>query len=75
MKSEAKTAGRRARTVRFVLIALVALLFTFAVWKSGSMAKMMSAAAASDEQDFARSAVGVQRSLCWRLRRPAQKER
>jgi uncharacterized protein YdeI (BOF family) len=58
MKSDAKTAGRRAQTVWFVLIALVALLFTFVVWKSGSMAKMMSAAAASDEQDFSRSAVG-----------------
>jgi hypothetical protein len=58
MKSDAKIAGRRARTVWFVLIALVALLFTFVVWKSGSVAKMMSAAAASDEQDFARSAVG-----------------
>ncbi len=58
MKSDAKIAGRRARVVWFVLIALVALLFTFVVWKSGSMAKTMSAAAASDEQDFSRSAVG-----------------
>jgi hypothetical protein len=58
MKSDAKIAGRRARTVWFVLIALIALLFTFVVWKSGSMAKTMSAAAASDEQDFSRSAVG-----------------
>jgi hypothetical protein len=58
MKSDAKIAGRRARVVWFVLIALVALLFTFVVWKSGSMAKTMSAAAASDEKDFSRSAVG-----------------
>jgi hypothetical protein len=58
MKSDAKIAGRRARTVWFVLIALIALLFTFVVWKSGSMAKTMSAAAASDEQDFSRNAVG-----------------
>jgi len=58
MKSDAKIAGRRPRTVWFVLIALIALLFTFVVWKSGSMAKTMSAAAASDEQDFSRNAVG-----------------
>jgi hypothetical protein len=58
MKSDTKIAGRRARTVWFVLIALVALLFTFVVWKSGSTAKMMSAAAASDGQDVSRSAVG-----------------
>jgi putative AlgH/UPF0301 family transcriptional regulator len=58
MKLDAKIAGRRARTVWFVLIALVALLFAFVVWKSGGTAKMMSAAAASDEQDFSRSAVG-----------------
>ena len=58
MKSEAKIAGRRARTVWCALIALVALQVTFVVWKSGSMAKMMSVAAASDEQDFARGAVG-----------------
>jgi hypothetical protein len=58
MKSDSRTAVRRARTGWFVAIALVALLFTFVVWKSGSMAKMMSAAAASDDQDFSRSAVG-----------------
>jgi len=60
MKSDSKIAGRRARTVWFVLIALVASLFTFVVWKSGSMAKTMSmsATAASDEQDFSRGAVG-----------------
>jgi hypothetical protein len=58
MKSDTKIAGRQARTVWSVLIALVALLFTFVVWKSGSMAKMMSAAAASDKQAFSRSAVG-----------------
>jgi hypothetical protein len=58
MKLDAKIAGRRARTVWFVLIAMVALLFAFVVWKSGGTAKMMSAAAASDEQDFSRSAVG-----------------
>ena len=58
MKSDSKMTGRRAPTVWLVLIALVALLFTFVVWKSGSMAKMMSAAAASDEQDFSRSLVG-----------------
>jgi hypothetical protein len=58
MKSDAKMADRRARTVRFVLIALVGLLFTFVAWKSGNMAKTMSAAVDSDEQDFSRSAVG-----------------
>jgi malate/lactate dehydrogenase len=58
MKSDTNIAGRQARTVWFVVIALVALLFAFVVWKSASMAKMMSTAAASDMQDFSRSAVG-----------------
>jgi hypothetical protein len=49
---------RRAQVVWGIVIALVVLLFAFAVWKSGRMAKTMSAAASSDEQEFSRSAVG-----------------
>ena len=60
MESSVNSGERRAGQIWFVLIAIVVLLCTFVVWKSGSMAKMMSAVAASSEQDFSRSAVGTQ---------------
>jgi hypothetical protein len=57
MESDRKVGERRARVVWGVLIVVVVLLLALAVWRSGTMAKTMSAAS-SDEQEFSRSAVG-----------------
>jgi hypothetical protein len=48
-----------ARRVWFVLVATPVLLLGLVVWKSGSMAKRMSAAA-SNARNFSQSAVGSQ---------------
>ena len=57
MESDSKVVARRARVVWGLLIVVVVLLLALAVWKSGTTARTMSAAA-SDEQEFIRSAVG-----------------
>jgi hypothetical protein len=62
MKSMEGAKQGSVRGVWFVLVAVVVLLFSLVAWKSGSMAKSMSAAASND-QDYSTSAVGSQTKI------------
>ncbi len=62
MKTSDGAKQGNVRGVWFVLVAVVILLFSLVVWRSGSLAKSMSAAASND-QDYSTSAVGNQTKI------------
>jgi hypothetical protein len=71
VETKKEQATTRGRVGWFVLIAVMVLLAIFAVWKSASMSKSMSAAAASDEKQVLQSTPGTKTKFVVEIGEPS----
>lgn len=71
MENKKERATTHGRVGWFAIIAVIALLAIFAVWKSASMSKSMSAAAASDEKQVLQSAPGTKTKFVLEIGEPS----